>query len=288
LSAIAVDATSVYVGYYPTSSAVPALFAIPIGPTLAPSNQLALASGNQGTGVISIAVGGGSIYWIPTALDAYVSSSKTNTAIVGFKSGHMWSDVVAMGSTLFYLDYYAGNDGSGSALMKVAADGSSAPTTVVANLTQPHHLRPFGDRLYWSNEGSVVGKGSIQSIGVSGGSPSTVYSGTNPVAEVADATDVYFLDGPDHPSLRRQALSGGASTVLYTSTNAPKDLAIDDRYVYLVEGGNDTGTGKLLRFAKSDGSMVTLLEQLDFPSAIATDDASLFIEEAYSVIRLAR
>src|SRR5262249_33569518 len=154
------------------------------------------------------------------------------------------------------------------------ADGGGTTTTLVPMLQQPSDLRLLDQGLLWANVGIYTMQGSLELL-TPGGSAMTIETGDNPFVVVADATSFYYLGNPQNGStqgdLLRRARSGGASEKIYSSGASPRQLAIDDDYVYLAESGLDVSQGAVYRFAKSSGEKQTVASGLTYTNRLAVD-----------------
>ena len=285
LSGLAVDATSVYVVDSPALGTT-GLYAIPLsGGTpalLAPSPYLATAD--------SLFADGRAVYWIPASIDRFDLTTGKDAIVLPYNPAvdqRSPNSVAVIGSSVYYA--LSDEDIGQGGLYAISVDGMGGPSVVAGNADPPPQLRVVDGSLVWADEAFGVGEGSLGEL-FPGQSAVITQTGDNPVAVVADATSFYYLadvSGNDG-DLRRRPKAGGPSVTLYSSTNNPRRLAIDDDHVYLTESGLDVALGDVLRFSKATGAAQTLASGLTYPDCVVADATSLYIETQAQVLRIAR
>jgi hypothetical protein len=132
-----------------------------------------------------------------------------------------------------------------------------------------------------------VSQSRIQSLPLSGGDPTVlVPSGVGSMPIVLDETSIYYVSLPS--TLTRIAKGGGTpEPIASVSTTVPP--AVDDAYVYWVEGNVSNGTADAVKRAPkatTGGGTTTLSDS--YATAIAVDDAYVYWLKSGDVVRRAK
>ena len=132
-----------------------------------------------------------------------------------------------------------------------------------------------------------VSESQIQSVPLSGGDPTVlVPSGVGSMPIVLDEASIYYLSLPS--TLTRIAKGGGTpESIADTRTTVPP--AVDDAYVYWVEGNVSNGIADAVKRAPkaATGAGTTTLSS-SYATAIAVDDAYVYWLKAGNVVRRAK
>lgn len=177
------------------------------------------------------------------------------------------------------------------AIQKAGHDGSDLMILATMN-TFPWRLVVAESTLYFIASGHDIESksGSVQSIGTSGGSSTTLASGqAGPVDMAVDAHNVYWvntggyveLGGPLEEgagTVMMAPRSGGQPEALAIGQDAPVDLAIDDRCVFWVNRGTppDFRDGAVMGVPIEGGPTITVIADLVAPTSIAVSTTSIY------------
>lgn len=88
-----------------------------------------------------------------------------------------------------------------------------------------------------------------------------------------DATSIY-LTADD--MIQKLPLTGGAPTVLASTQDDPRALALDATTVYWTNTGLNNAVGSVMQIAKTGGAPTTLATGLSVPSGIAVDATDVY------------
>jgi hypothetical protein len=260
---IAVDSTSVYLAAISAGS----ILKVPIGG----GTPVTLACGqdqpsgiavdservywtNQGPGgeVMSVPVGGGTPRTLASgqgapfaiALDGtnvYWANLAGNQALmkvpVGGGTPTMLADAGASLAIAVHggMVYWVSRD----AIMAISATGGT-PMTLAAGQAGPAYIAVNATNVYWTN---IQGNGTIMTVPLSGGTPTTLVTSSGDARLALDATNVFFTGGSMLNAVLSEPLAGGTPTTLATGQSAPEGIAIDATSVYWV----DTDVGALMK-----------------------------------------
>jgi hypothetical protein len=139
-------------------------------------------------------------------------------------------------------------------------------------------------QIYLAQAVTDLSMSRIVSMPLSGGDPTVlVPSGVGFAPLVIDDTSIYYVTAPS--TLMRLAKSGGTATAL--GSVQLKAMAVDETYVYWLEGDATTDVPNAIkRMPKGGGATTTL--STSYATAIAVDDAYIYWVKSGDVVRLAK
>lgn len=277
---------------------------------------VALASG-QGT-PWSIALSTTHVYWTVRGYPGYVRRVPRDGGLTQtLASGQGDPDGLALNATHVV---WANADDT---IRTVPVNGGSVATLATVAGAHPVGVAVKGSYVFWTNWGA----GTIQRVGLSGGTPVELSSGENlPHRIVSDGTNVWWtsigndavrradIDGSNvttvadgqvdslgvaidethvywsnqgDKAISRASFTTGSITVLASAPNIPAGIAVDDTHVYFTDGHP---TGAVRRVPKAGGSIETLGADQDSPLYVAVDGDSVFWtnREGGTIMRLAK
>jgi hypothetical protein len=128
----------------------------------------------------------------------------------------------------------------------VLASGQSNPVGVAVD----------SQNVYWTNYASGTGDGTVMSVPVGGGPPTTLAAGQNgPAAIAVDASNVYWVNFGDG-TVMTIPIGGGSPLTIASGQDHPVGIAVDALGVYWNNFGDCSGpiTGAVMSGSK-DGSV---------------------------------
>jgi hypothetical protein len=258
----------------------------------------------------SIAVDVDAVYWTSVGSDgtgAVMRWSKRDAKASMLVDGEPAPfGLVVAGDSLYWVDTKSGS----GAVMKASRNGG--PTTQLATASDPDgSLVVRGDVAYFIDRPAG---GTLLSVSTSGGASTSIADVTGATL-ATDGTDFFFLDGfvmkvagaggpptaisevcfyPNQlavdasraywacqdGTVRSIAKTGGASTKLFSRSVGGNigGLAIDDANVYFTSQGDKV----VNRVAKTGGAVTPLASGLEYPGAVAVDDAFVYFSVSKS------
>jgi hypothetical protein len=169
--------------------------------------------------------------------------------------------------------------------------GSGAITPFVPNLMNPIDVNEANASLYYALQNGGKGNGSVASVPIAGGTPTTLSSGLMlPLSIGADAQNVYVMDfdaqisGTGNSLIRKVPVGGGTTTTLASNigTYFYSNIAVDDTYVYWADWTN----GAIKKVAKTGGTVTTLVDALTTPAWVVVRDDSVYFTHALGVSKV--
>jgi len=171
--------------------------------------------------------------------------------------------------------YFGGGCMSGAAgcggwesAMKVSIDGGAPVAIAPTGIT--FGVRLYAGALYWLHAG--VG---VETVGLSGGAPSTVVAGPALGNGLAVSAAGIFWADPGNGTLMRTPLAGGPPTVLVTGVSTPGWIIADDgNVVWAEESPSDSSVHLLRTVPATGGTPLTLAEGII--GNLATDGVNVY------------
>jgi beta-lactamase regulating signal transducer with metallopeptidase domain len=163
----------------------------------------------------------------------------------------------------------------GGSLMRAPLGGGS-PTTLIAGQHGPQSLVVGSGQIYWTN----FEDGTVMRMPLSEAEPALLASGQDHPSGVAiDSTNLYWVTNDG--SVRSVPLAGGEPTTLSTGIEsfpaAARSIAVDASYVYWTEGGDlSVSNGRIMRAPLAGGPALVLARDQDSPCRLAVDSESVF------------
>jgi hypothetical protein len=251
---LAQDATTIYFGYKGTT----------VG-------GVAMAA-KDGSGASCIACDTGeprwlaadsvSVYWADIGLDEVRKAPLGGGAVTTLVTiGNLGTPIAVDSSHVYYVDEGA------SSVMQADLDGSNQ-ATVEGGQTHVNSLAADGGFLFWATQTQVMAED------LSGSGPATALAGgrTDPRHVAADATHVYWAEGP----------WGGAETVqrILRSGGAPEQIAAEGAFAIALDAthvyATDNHDGQVWRVPKDGGTVEILAAGLTYPFDIVVDDVAVY------------
>jgi hypothetical protein len=153
-----------------------------------------------------------------------------------------------------------------------SAGGVGSLSVLASKQTWPFAVAVDATNAYWGNPM----EGTLKSVPLSGGSPTTLASGQEVQAIAVDATTVYWTSVAYKPTPASTVMSvpigGGTPTTLATGQNDPFAIAVDDESVYWT----DFAEGHVMKVPKRGGTPTTLASGQEYAQAIAVDATSAY------------
>jgi hypothetical protein len=197
----------------------------------------------------------------------------------------IYSGGIAVGATAVYSVAWLSPVSLSAGAWEVPIDGGAAVgvgpeqifTSVAVDAQHVFLAQAVGD----------ASESRIQSLPLSGGDPTVlVSSGVGAMPIVLDDANIYYLSIPS--TLSRIAKGGGTPEAIATamSTAIP---AVDDAYVYWVEGDLASGIADAVKRAPkgTPGAGTTTLSE-SYATAVAVDDAYVYWLKAGDLVRRAK
>ncbi len=183
------------------------------------------------------------------------------------------NDVAVDGTYIYWVA-----NGAGSVLrVPIGSHGSVAPTVLSSGQDHPYAIAIQGSNVFWVNQGSAAGNGSVMQQ-VSDGSSAAIAIATGepqPADVAADAHNVYWVDKGNPGFVKQAPVGGGAVVILAQNEGAPTGIAVDAMNVYWTAFSDNTVNG--IAIGGNDGGVKTLYAQSQVgPSAIAVDAKNLY------------
>jgi len=177
---------------------------------------------------------------------------------------------------------------TGSEVMRAPFDGGSAAAPVAIAQRGAHAIVFRSDSLYWTNQGSPAGTGSVVSLPLDGGAIVTLASGQDaPGALAVDDSNVYVVAGGSSlddggvstVTLLSIPVTGGMPATLVSGLGSAGPVAVNNGVVAFVSRstGNDGGALSQISTVPTDGGAPTVLATSDrgVPS-IALDGTNVY------------
>jgi hypothetical protein len=175
-----------------------------------------------------------------------------------------------------------GKDGGGDAGTQRDApngpDGCATGCTgpLATNQANPRAIAVDASNVYWANQGSNGGDGSIVSVAKSGGTPVTLASGLSaPTALSVQSGWVYWTDQGDGMVMRAQIGMPNSGQSIAFGQSSPTGIGTDGTSVYWTNGGTGSD-GTLLKEPLDGGTAVTLVANLLGPGQLAIDTTNAY------------
>jgi hypothetical protein len=175
---------------------------------------------------------------------------------------------------VYWLDEgYASPSG---AVWRARKDGSGSPQQVVGGLFRSNAMA-IDDAFVFAGASDASGAGDYHVARVTPGNPTIgrLETTAQPFGLASDGESLFvgvFAAATGH--IERFHLGGqGTETILDGLTGVPRDLALDQYYVYFVD---EAAAGSVQRAARDGTMRLTYATSEDGPAAIAVDDASVY------------
>ncbi len=248
----------------------------------APSTPTMLAGGQSAP--FAIAISPSAIVWTNRG------TAQADGALMILAPGAPAPRAVAQGETLaagVAVDatyaYWTSSLGGGGLLLERATLAGGAPDTLatLAGAIDPAGVAVDGAYAYFVGSGTDA---AVLRVLTSGGPPETLLSAPGArFVDIAVVGDTLYVTDAAGSVLALPA-AGGASRVVASAQASPSRLAHDASRVYWT---NEAADGAIMAVAIAGGAPVTLAAHLDYPRAIAVDDAIYFTTRD-AVMRLAK
>jgi hypothetical protein len=184
-------------------------------------------------------------------------------------------DMVVSSGTLYWVD-------QASTVWTCTITGNAcSPHSFAINQSSPERITLGGSAngtVFWTNFGSGgAADGSIVSLPLAGGTPSTVVSGRwTPQGIAADDTYVFWAESSQNQLLRRP-LGGGTTTTLSTGTSSdPTAVAVGAGTVYWTDSELNNMGSVLMSPENTLTATGTVQGSQDLPQALAVDSTYVY------------
>lgn len=170
--------------------------------------------------------------------------------------------------------------GDADTLDGATGDGASKePVAIVTGQNNPHDLIVSGGRLYWTNYAQDSGVSSVFSAKIDGSVAMNIASATHANRIASDGTSIFFTDFvstiENNGIVAKVGIGDGTYTALTSAALSPMGIAVDNSFIYYVEGyGDDVGFITALSKSGADAGGSLSSNRLN-PVSIAVDATGL-------------
>jgi hypothetical protein len=200
-----------------------------------------------------------------------------------------WGPIVVAHATVYWAD---GGGGAG-AISSVPSGGGEVRSLVSATI-MPIAIAVDATNVYWTDDSAP----GVLKVPVSGGTPTTLASGTVPQGIAIDATSVYWADSgagatfescagigtvTSNGTITKVPLSGGTPTTLASGRLCPFNIVVDGTSVYWSEGMGNGGIS-LMKVPLGGGAPVTLASSVGSVAGLAVGATSLYFTDPETII----
>lgn len=231
-------------------------------------------------------VAGDSLYWLLDAIGqgAVMKMAIGGGAPVAVAKGLVQPSSLQIDASAAYWIAY----GDQAGIHKVPLAGG--PTTQLVSSSTPMPIQRLAldaTHVYFSD----VADGSVKKVDKGGGPTVTVHAGLSGPTDLAiDELGVYVIESGDSGAIVRLPLDGGAPVTLASAQPDPRGLLLTETHVYWFNGGafdgvTQTVIGAAVMRAPKSGGAAAAIAPTEGVSAIAVDDASIWIAVDDAVLR---
>lgn len=143
-------------------------------------------------------------------------------------------------------------------------------TLLAAHQNVPRDLRADDSSLYWWNEGGRwEGQPGLFRMPKGGGDPTCLRPGAGILATALDASALYWLE-PEAGRVMRLGKSQTEPTVLATTDEAMRGMALDDTFVYWTENA------AIHRVPKEGGKAQVVAKDISMPDMLSVDGTHVY------------
>jgi kumamolisin len=186
-----------------------------------------------------------------------IGTGATQGAFPGF-NGIEPAPIAVDASSVYWVDQ--------NSIMQVPL-GGGASSPFVPSIQNVGSIASDGTNVFWIETGDVF------ELAVSGGTPTSIAPATEPFGLTIDANNVYWTNSAVR-HVMSVAKTGGATTVLATTSDSPLRIAVDNVNVYF--GG---ALIPLQSVPKAGGAVTTLVSGSLAPASIAVDAGFVYWTE---------
>jgi hypothetical protein len=161
--------------------------------------------------------------------------------------------------------------------------------TLASGLTRVSRIAVDSDFAFWTQTApgnASARNGSLKKVPTAGGAAVTLVAGLGwPYGGIAlTPTDAVYTDDWDG-TVHRVSKNGGADTLLQPGRGlcCPSGPCVDDTYVYFTQYRGDLGQGRINKVPIAGGDMITIADNLTYPTVTKCDGAYIYFQDSHRV-----